>query len=117
MQNLDLRQVGKIIGLPIYVDVSDVPNVQVKSDPMLTERDRKAMMASTIMQRSFRVGEKPPASVRPDPEELLPIIATAIMRGEYEFIGKNSIRIYSLDPLKYEGELAQITRSIEVRWT
>lgn len=117
MKDLDLREVGRILGLPLYIDVSQVRNVQVEKVPtLMTERDKKAILVRTILQRVFEVRKKP-ASGKPDPEELLPIIATAILTGQYDFTAKNAIRIFSLEPFKYDGELAQETRAIEVSWT
>lgn len=44
MSKLDLRQIGTIMGLPIYIDLaSERP----------TERDAKEFVATMIMQKAF----------------------------------------------------------------
>lgn len=54
MRSLDLRFIGTILGLPVYVDVSKVQNIDVGAGvTKMSERDRKVMLIRTIMQQKF----------------------------------------------------------------
>jgi hypothetical protein len=50
------------------------------------------------------------------PKELLPLIEAALNTGDYDFIAKNAIRIYSLEPFKYQGRIGQKINVIEISW-
>lgn len=52
MKNLDLRQVGTIMGLPLYVDVADVFDHRYKGE-LISAREKKVMMVSALLQRTF----------------------------------------------------------------
>ena len=57
MKDLDLRQVGQILGLPLYVDVSSIPNYRSKDD-LLDTRDKKKLLVRKMLESAFNVGVK-----------------------------------------------------------
>jgi hypothetical protein len=60
-KNLDLRHIGNLMGVPLYVDVSQVPDVQISEFPTkYTERDKKVMMIRLMFQQFF--APPPPTS-------------------------------------------------------
>lgn len=57
MNNLDLRYLGKIMDLPLYVDVSSVKDYKAKND-IFSERDKKALMVGTMIKRAFEMSDE-----------------------------------------------------------
>lgn len=55
MNKMDLRQLGTIMGLPVYIDLASIPEYKGKKD-IMSERDRKEFMARAIINRAFDVG-------------------------------------------------------------
>lgn len=54
MRQLDLRQVGTIMGLPIYIDVASVSDFRRKGS-ITSERDRKIMQVTAMIRRAFEM--------------------------------------------------------------
>ena len=50
-KDMDLRYVGNILGLPMYIDVSSVPNTMRANH--LSERDAKVALVRIMMQKNF----------------------------------------------------------------
>lgn len=53
MNKLDLRQVGKIMGLPVYVDFASIPETNKTFNNPLSARDEKEVQVGAIMMRAF----------------------------------------------------------------
>lgn len=58
MKDLDLRQVGKLLGFPLYIDVA--------SEHRLITREKKVVLAQKILEKLFELPKKR------DPEAQLP---------------------------------------------
>lgn len=58
MNKLDLRQIGTIMGMPIYVDVASIPYYKRKKD-ILSNRDIKEAQVTQIISDSFNLKRKP----------------------------------------------------------
>lgn len=56
---IDLRRVGTIIGLPLYVDVSGVSELQRTDIPRLDLRDAKARLAERILDNLVKFDREP----------------------------------------------------------
>jgi hypothetical protein len=54
MNKLDLRQIGTIMGMPIYVDVASIPYYKRKKD-ILSNRDIKEAQVTQIISDSFNL--------------------------------------------------------------
>jgi len=57
MNDLDLRQLGTIMGLPLYVGVESVRDYSSKKDP-ISERTKKALLAGMILRRAMELSEE-----------------------------------------------------------
>ena len=58
MNNLDLRQLGFIMGLPIYVDVASVRDTTPTKENPITERTRKTMIAGMMLKQAFDMSDE-----------------------------------------------------------
>lgn len=56
MNKLDLRQVGAILGLPIYVDFDSIPDYKC-DDGSLSERDKKQALVNIMLRESFGMSQ------------------------------------------------------------
>lgn len=61
MKDLDLRQVGTIMGVPVYVDLSSIPDTQLKSfSTKYTERDEKFTIITIMIRQLFTMPPESP---------------------------------------------------------
>lgn len=53
-KDIDMRHIGQVMGMPIYIDVSQIPDIQVESfKTKYTERDRKVTLIQILFQQMF----------------------------------------------------------------
>ena len=57
MNRMDLRQVGIITGLPIYVDFDSIPDYKDKNE-ILSARDSRELLVVKIFNKVFEIEDK-----------------------------------------------------------
>jgi hypothetical protein len=54
MRRMDLRQVGTITGLPMYIDFAGIKDFKAANE-ILSERDKKEILVTKMLQSAFGV--------------------------------------------------------------
>ena len=54
MNKMDLRQVGTITGLPIYVDFASIRDFKT-SDEILSSRDQRELLINAMLRKAFNM--------------------------------------------------------------